>query len=356
LTALLKAKGLPATPNAFIDGLGSSKFNLPMFDPTKTGSVGDALGVIYVNVTKFPVGDLEFVMNNLTDTFAGSMGTNGSWNVAVTPPDAAKGKPATLTITAADKASAIQPNQYLWLMVPAAPSDSDPKKPDQFTVNLTPAPPKALPAPKPPEKRAPGIGTDKGSVDLSFDAQTGALTFGVGKVSRAWRLDGSSTTMNGPHESIIGSSIVVQPSELIGRDPQIPGAFDFANALVQIMQGGTLYAGGTLTNIRVYETGSGSELVGELTWQSLYPGLDSRYLLEDWTSPLDDVFFDGDLIGATHDFTQDAVSLGELDVASVATPEPPASLLLAFGAAALAGLRFARRGRRGPAGEDFAMP
>ncbi len=294
-------------------------------------------------------------MNNLTDTFAGSSGTNGSWNVAVTAPDADKSKPATLTITAADKASAIQPNQYLWLMVPAAPSDNNPKQPDQFTVNLTPAPPKPPPAPKPPEKGAPGMRTDKGSVDVSFDAQTGALIFGVGTVSRAWYLDGSSTTMNGPEESIIGSSIVVQPSELIGQDPQISGAYDFTDAFVQIMQGDTLYAGGTLTNIRVYTTGSGSELVGELTWQSLYPSLGSRYLLEDWTAPLDDLFFDGDLVGATHNFTQDAVSLGELDIASVAAPEPPASLLLAFGAAALAGLRLARRGRRGAAREDFAM-
>jgi len=349
-TALLKNMGLPATPNAFAQGLGSSKFNLPMFDPTKTGSVGDALGTLYVNVTKFPVSDIELTMNNLTDTFAGSMGTNGSWNAMVTAPNAGNNQPATLTITAANMGSAIQPNQYLWLMIPAAPSDSDPKKPDQFTMKLTPAPPLPAPPPAmPPAKQAPAMGTGGPGASLSYDAGTGMLTFSPGTVNVAQYLDGSSTTSNGPTESIIDSTITVQPTALIGPDPQIPGAYDFADTLVQVAQGSTIYLEGTLSDTRVYPdssvAGDTSELVGDLTWEDTYPGLGSRYLTEDLSfSVLDDLFADGNLIADTSGFTQDGSASGPIEIASVSvTPEPSTLWLVAIGVMALAARVTTRR-------------
>ena len=361
-TQLLKNKGLPATPNAFAEGLGNTKFNLPMFDPTKMGSVGDALGTLYVNVTKFPVRDIEFSMNNLTDTFAGSMGTNGSWNVTVTAPDAKNNKPATLTITAANNNSAIQPNQHLWLMIPPAPSDSDPTKPDQFTATLTPKPPPPPPpAAQPPKQQAPQGSTGGAPVPMSYDALTGTLTFGNGTVDVVQYLDGTSVTTNGPTESIIGGTIAVRPTTLVGQDPQIPGAFDFADTLVQITQGTTLYLDGTVSDIRVYPTsGAASELVGSLTWGDVYPGLGSRYLGETLAfSALDDLFVDSNLVTATDGFTQDASTSGALAISSVSpTPEPSTVWLVALGAVVLAGLTTMRRPgvtqatRRGPSGSQ----
>lgn len=341
-TALLKTMNLPAAPNAFAEGLGSSKFNLPMFDPIKTGAVGDALGTLYVNVTKFPVSDIEVTMNNLTDTFAGSMGTNGSWNVMVTAPDAQNSKPATLTITAANNGSAIQPNQYLWLMVPAAPSDSNPKKPDQFTMKLAPMPPPpAPPAPVPPAKQGPAMGTGGPGANMSYGAGTGTLTFTDSPINLVQYLDGSTTTTNGPTESILGSTIAVQPTTLIGPDPQVPGAYDFADTLVQVTQGSTLYMSGTLSDVRIYPTssvpGDTSELVGTLAWEDTYPGLGSRYLSEDYAfSELDDLFVDNNLIDVTDGFLQDGSAPGPIEIASVSVvPEPSTVWLVAVGVMAL---------------------
>jgi hypothetical protein len=58
-------------------------------------------------------------------------------------------------------------------------------------------------------------------------------------------------------ESIIGSTVHIVPTAFLGAAPTIPGAYDFADTLVQIYQGSTLFEGATLGDIRGYSIEDG---------------------------------------------------------------------------------------------------
>lgn len=328
------AVGTNVLPNRF----GKNYFNARNF-----GSDGFAQGVYFQNLTTTTVDDIEVTMNNTKDTFAGSTG-NADWKVTATAPDAAKGIPATLTITATG-AGGLAKNASLWLSIPAAEKNSDATTPWQFNGKLTTKNPVAqAPAPAPQLPLSIGTGPGAGRPTASYDAATGALSFTDGTVNFARYVDGSTTTTNGPSESIIGATVVIQPTTFLGADPTVPGAFDFADTLVQVFQGSTLFEDATLGGLTVFQTSSGSELYGTLDWQSLIADLGSQYIYQDLTASVEDaLYLDGDLISATNGFTQSASSDGPLTIASISgVPEPSTSWLIALG---LVSLVFAGRGR-----------
>jgi hypothetical protein len=328
----LKAGNPRVGTNVLANRFAKSQFNAKNF-----GSDGFAQGVYFQNLTTTSVDDIEVTMNNTTDTFAGSTG-NADWKVTVTPPDAAKGIAATLTITAT-AAGGLAKDASLWLSIPAAEKNIDATTPWQFTGKLTTKNPVAqAPAPAPPLALSIGTGQGAGQPTTSYNAGTSTLSFTDGTVKFARYVDGSTTTTNGPTESIIGAKVVIQPTTFLGADPHVPGAFDFADTLVQVFQGSTLFEDATLGDLTVFKTGSGSELYGTLDWQSLIPGLGSQYIYQDLTASVEDaLYLDGDLISATSGFTHSGSSEGPLTIASISgVPESSTWLLLFSGFACLA--------------------
>jgi len=334
-----------------------NRFAAGYFNARNFGSDGFAQGVYFQNLTGTTVDDIEVTMNNLTDTFAGSKG-NADWNVTVTAPNAGTNTPATLTITATG--AGLPKDASLWLAIPAAPKNSDATKPWQFTGKLTTKNPLGLgPALAPPTRLALGIGTGSGAgaVTASYNAGTGILNFPDSTINVAQYLDGSSTTTNGPTESIIGSTLHIDPTAFLGPDPTVPGAYDFADTLVQVSQGSTTFEDATLGDIVAYPgssvSGDTSELFGTLTWQNVIPGLGSMYVDQDLSVSVEDgLYFDSNLIAATNGFTQDGSSSGPIEIASVSVlPEPSTGWLVVVGVLAALGRTGALRRRFRPRGQ-----
>ncbi len=324
----LKAGNPKVGTNVLPNRFGKNYFNARNF-----GSDGFAQGVYFQNLTTTTVDDIEVTMNNTTDTFAGSTG-NADWKVTATAPDAAKNIPATLTITATG--AGLAKDASLWLSIPAAEKNSDATTPWQFNGKLTTKNPVAQ-APAPPMALSVGTGPGAGQPTASYNSTVGTLSFTDGTVNFARYVDGSTTTTNGPLESIIGATVVIQPTTFLGADPTIPGAFDFADTLVQVFQGSTLFEDATLGDLTVFKTNAGSELYGTLDWQSLIPDLGSQYINQDLTNSVEDVLYlDGDLISATNGFSQSGSSDGPLTIASISgVPEPSTIWLIAIGMVSL---------------------
>ena len=312
-----------------------NRFTAAMFAARNFGSDGFAQGVYFQNLTGTTVDDIEITMNNMTDTFAGSTG-NADWMVTPTAPGG--GKPATLTITATG--AGLAKNAYLWLAIPGAEKNTDVTTPWQFTGMLTTKNPLGMgPLVAPPTKLALGIGTGVGAgvPVASYSSGTGMLSFTNGTINIARYLNGTSTMTNGPTESIIGGTVEIQPTAFLGADPTVSGAYDFADTLVQVFQGTTLFEDATLGDIVVYPgssvSGDTSELFGTLTWQNVIPGLGSEYVDQDLAfSAQDGLYLDSNLISATNGFLDDGSSSGPLEIASISVvPEPPTVLLVTAG-------------------------
>ena len=311
-----------------------NRFTGAMFNARNFGSDGFGQGVYFQNLTGTTVDDVEVTMRNLTDTFAGSTG-NADWKVTVTPPNAGANMPATMSITATG--AGLPKDAYLWLKIPGAPPNTDATKPAQFNGKLTTKNPLAPGADPPPTPLPLSIGPSVGSPSASYNSSTGTLAFTDSTINFARYLDGSSTTSNGPTESIIGASLRINPTTFLGPDPSQPGVFDFADTFIQVSQGSTLYEDGTLGDIQVFPgsnvPGDTSELFGTLTWQDILPGLGSQYLDQNLAFAVKNgLFFDSDIAAVTNGFTQDGSSPGSLEIATIsAVPEPSTLWLMALG-------------------------
>jgi hypothetical protein len=307
--------------------LAGNKFNGVSFEKKADGkgapwgSDGYVKGVVFRNDAKIMGKEqiIESIVITLlvkTDTFDGS---DGGSDFKVEPGTDGDGYP-TLTITA-KAGKALQPGDQLWMRVP---STGEGESRNKFKGYLT-----GKPAPGPlettgvPQPLTPSFGSSSSTL-VSFDFSSSSLTFSATSVSVAEYCDGSSTFTNDPSETIIGSSMTVADTNLLGP-ASIPGAFSFSDTVLSTQQDDAVRVDGTLTDVLVVPDNSvpgfDSVVVANLVWEGSAVDLTSRYLIEKFYRSNDvAVFFRSNLLSATGNLTHDGEASGPLQLSAIAGP------------------------------------
>jgi hypothetical protein len=130
------------------------------------------------------------------------------------------------------------------------------------------------------------------------------LKIDAGDVGYAQYYDGTDANSNGPEESIIGASIVVDSTALVGPSSEIPGAYEFEDTPLAVRDSSSTLLAAWLREVLVIPDGSvpGYDCVVQATldWEQEAPAGPSRYLLDSniW-SERNALFFRSNLLAAT---------------------------------------------------------
>jgi hypothetical protein len=186
-----------------------------------------------------------------------------------------------------------------------------------------------------------------GLVGTAFDARNAPATRPF--VDLGGYLDGSFATSNADHkgETAIGAIFDVSPVSLLSIDPSHDKA-RFSDGMLTVRDPSdpaTVWASGTITDIRAIRGNGFGNMSGTLSWQS---SSSPSPLLEQLiaSAPNNTNFgFDGGILNSTGFFTADGQSDGVTTCFSSPTPEPSSFALLATGLVAVVGITKWRKQR-----------
>jgi hypothetical protein len=348
-----------------------------------TDDKGKLVGSLIKNLSKSEVTDLEIELTSMTDgknrdTFdrKSSGGAlfkvkflDANGNDVTNDPT----KPAVKMVFSTDKGKGVAPGASFWMLVPKTagipPSKDDPRVgKGTYKGQATPmevVPPKG----KGDRRQLPDPNTalvrNDANPMICYTKATDTLTFQPGNVNFVRYSDGTTTRSNNSTESVIGSTISIDPMVRQSGPSIIPGAIHFSDSSVQVIDAnGAIFHVATLSNNLLIPDPSApgfGTLQSTLIMNSSNPGVPSRYVNEMLNSFIFNndgsheltMLFRTDILSATNNLGMDGWSTqGVLDITTTtpaAIPEPASLALAGAGTLGLVGYHWWRRRRRSSA-------